>query len=280
MDSVRSSAGGEAFSLSVILYLDVYMLVNFVMDLLILCLSGRILRLWPGGWRLAGGALAGSLWACLTVVVPALCSPLLLGSGGAFMVLTAFGGWSVSELINDFSKCGKEFLRRYLTVLLVSAAAGGVLAAAEKWPGQWRLLPLFLAAAGIWSGGRAVLGFLQNRAELQKQCYQVTLFYQGKEKQIQAFLDTGNRLYEPYSHQPVHVLSADACTGFCESLSQVIYIPYRSVGKAYGMMPGIRMERMKVYQDGQLVQVWERPWIGISRDPVSPDHQYEMLLHS
>lgn len=265
--------------MSVILYLDVYMLVNFVMDLLVLCLAGRILRLWPGGVRLAAGALAGSLWACLMAVVPALRSPVFWGIGGAFMVLAAFGGWSVSELTTSFSRCGKAFLGRYLTVLGVSAAAGGVLAAAEKCPGQWRLPSLFLAAAGIWSGGRAVLGFLQSRAELQKQCYQVTLFYRGKEKQIQAFLDTGNRLYEPYSHQPVHVLSADACAGFCESLSQVIYIPYRSVGKSYGMMPGIRMERMKVYQDGQLVRVWERPWIGISREPVSPDHQYEMLLH-
>ncbi len=266
--------------MTVTLYLDVYFLVNFVMDLLVLCLASRILKLWPGVKRLAAGALAGSLWACLMAVVPAFRSVLFWGTGGAFMVLAAFGGWPVSELRSDFSRCGREFLRRFLAVLVVSMTAGGAFSVLERTPGQRRFASLLLAAAGIWFGGRAVLGFMQERAELQRQCYQVTLSYQGKERTLEAFLDTGNRLYEPYSHQPVHVLSACACTGFCEHLTQVIYIPYRSVGKSYGMMPGIRMDEMKVYQNGQLVKVWNRPWIGISREPVSPEHQYEMLLHS
>ena len=265
--------------MAVTLYLDVYWLVNFVMDLLVLCLAGRILKLWPGVLRLAAGALTGSLWACLMAVIPAFQSVLSWGIGGALMVLAAFGSWPVSELGFKWSRWGKEFLRRVLTVLAVSLTAGGFLEAMERIPGQQHLGSLLLAAAGFWFGGRAVLEFMKERAELQKQCYRVTLSYQGREKTVEAFLDTGNRLYEPYGHQPVHVLSASACTGFCERLHQVIYIPYRSVGKSRGMMPGIRMDEMKVYQDGQLIKVWNRPWIGISKEPVSPDGQYEMLLH-
>lgn len=278
-ERARRSVGGEASGVTVKFYLDVYWLVNFVMDLLVLGLSARLLKLWPGCRRLAAGAAAGSFWACLLALVPAVNTVLFWIIGGGLMVFAAFDSWPASWKPSGFLRNGAEFFRRLTAVAGVSAAIGGVLAAAERTPRQWRLAALFSAAAGIWFGGKAVLGFMQERAELQKQCYQVILSYQGKQKQVEAFRDTGNRLYEPYGHQPVHVLSADACRDFCESVSQVIYIPYRSVGKAYGLMPGIRMDEMKVCQDGTVIQVWKQPWIAISREPVSPDNQYQLLLH-
>ncbi len=259
--------------MAVTLYLDVYVVVNFVMDFLILCLVKGVLHMESSGrLRIAGAAAFGALCACLWVLVPMRpdrrAELVFWALAGGIMVRIAFGRKKPAELL----QC--------LTVLwIVSAAAGGVFSALGTAGGQWTWGAAACTAAGIWLAGRACIGFLKDRLELQKHCYQVTLYYQGKSRTVEALFDTGNRLYEPYSHQPVHVLSADACKGFCESISQLIYIPFQSVGTEKGMLPGVRMDEMEVRQDGKLVQTFEKPWIAVSRKPLSSQNHYEMLLH-
>ena len=103
--------------------------------------------------------------------------------------------------------------------------------------------------------------------------------YQGKQKTVLALLDTGNQLYEPYGHQPVHILEKNAWPEFPEPVFKVIYIPFCSVGNEHGILPAVRMERMEVRQRGEKIRVLEHPWVAISETPLSVRHQYEMLLH-
>ena len=56
-------------------------------------------------------------------------------------------------------------------------------------------------------------------------------------------MDTGNQLYEPYGHQPVHILKKNAWPELPEPVFKVIYIPFCSVGNEHGILPAVRMER-------------------------------------
>lgn len=138
---------------------------------------------------------------------------------------------------------------------------------------------MIFGGLGIFFCGRAGAGYLQQRFRMQNRICQAVIRYRGKTKTLPALWDTGNTLYEPYGHQPVHVMSPEAGRELFEPLSRVIYIPFRSVGTSYGLIPGIQADEMEIWQNGKLVKTCIRPWIAVSREPLSSCHQYEMLLH-
>lgn len=287
--------GGEAQRVTVTFYLDVFFLINFMMDYLLLLLVRQILHLPVPGksvtgkklrsyLRISAAAAGGSLWACAAVLMPGMPGwlewSLTWFLAGGIMIVVAFGRKTV-----------REFLRCLTALWLISVAAGGIFGllgdmvpaawylAGTGMVRQWSFAGVTCVAAGIFFGGRACAEYLRGRIQMQEQLYQVTLHYRGKTKTVRALRDTGNQLYEPYGHQPVHVITHEACIGLCERVSQVIYIPFRSVGTGYGMLPGIQVDEMDVSREGKLVKSYEKPWLAISREPLSPGHQYEMLLH-
>ncbi len=103
--------------------------------------------------------------------------------------------------------------------------------------------------------------FLKNGITLRNSLYEVTLHYQEKQKTVLALLDTGNQLYEPYGHQPVHILEKNAWPELPEPVFKVIYIPFCSVGKEHGILAAVRMERMEVRQRERKSVCWStRGW--------------------
>ena len=274
--------------MTAVLYLDVYFAVNFFMDFLLLLLVRRLLgicaenrKMAPGRTlRLAAAAGVGAFWACAEAVIRLPGEPCLWAAAaswtGAGLVMTAlaFGRQSPGE-----------GLRCLAALWMSGAAAGGVLEAVREAvgkagiSGQFPLEGVILGGMGIFFCGRAGAGYLQQRFRMQNRICQAVIHYHGKTKILPALWDTGNTLYEPYGHQPVHVMSPEAGKELFETLSRVIYIPFRSVGTSYGLIPGIQADEMEIWQNGKLVKTCIRPWIAVSREPLSSRHQYEMLLH-
>lgn len=252
------------------LYLDVYLAVNLLANLAVLGLLKLFLKLSGTKCRMILGALFGALAACGYLMLENLfvnVRLLYLLVTGMLMLGIAFGKVRL-----------EEFLRRFVGFLLVSAAVGGCFEAVWV-SGDCGFLSFLCCAAGVYFSGKTVILFLRRKQSMQNHLYEVTLYYQGKCTNVTALLDSGNRLYEPYGHQPVHVLQEEIAKKLCNSCNQIIYIPFLSIGAKYGMMPGIRIDEMEIRKDGKLLRRLERPWIGISRQPLSLGHHYEMLLH-
>lgn len=258
-----------------ILYLDVFFLVNAIMDGLLLLLVKSFLKIPARGWRIVAAAVVGAAWACLVVVcgrfLPvffwrlSLLFSWVFGAGG--MVYLAF----TPEKFKDFFRC-------LIVFWIVSVAAGGIFGAAWV-SGRWSFAGVLCVGAGIYFGGCAAAGFLREQMRIRKNLYEVTIYYQGKQETVTALWDTGNQLYEPYGHQPVHVISQEAAGRLGDTVSRIIYIPFSAVGTEHGILPGIRADRMEVAKDGAVIKRLEKPWLAISREPLSATHQYEMLLH-
>lgn len=254
------------------LYLDLLFLVNLFADLFLLLLTGLVLQipLKKRKGRLILGAVVGAAAGCALVFFPKLPLPvwilLELVVPAVLMARTAFGRCSFLEML------------RWVTVLWMTAAlTGGVFVALETPPWTFQRFSLALGAAGgmLWAGTVV----LKNGMTLRNSLYEVTLYYQGKQRTVRALRDTGNQLYEPYGHQPVHILEQSVCREFGEPVSEVLYVPFCSVGKEHGILAAVRMDRMEVWQQERLVRVLERPWVAISETPLSARHKYEMLLH-
>lgn len=264
-----------------VVYLDVVWLVEMAMNSLLLFLTGRLAGGKRDNLRILGAAALGAVWSCISCVLEApgwilWCMAWLIN--GSLMILTAFG-WSRAE----------DFIRRLAMFWMVTAAAGGsfelvgevgvfsgsVQAAQEAYPAGRAAA----AAAGVLFFGLLAGNFMSRWRVQKNRYYQVRLAYQGRTTLVWALLDTGNTLYEPYGHHPVHVITKEACQELIGSWSKVLYIPFRSVGAAYGLLPGICIDRMEVLWEGRLVKSLERPWLAVTKEPLSACRCYEMLLH-
>ncbi|NBH71066.1 hypothetical protein D3Z51_03295 [Clostridiaceae bacterium] len=284
-------------NVTVTLYLDLFFLINFGMDYLLLSLVKRLLHLASPWQRLSVASLAGAAWACFDLLIKGIPAwgelVITWFLVGGCMVILAFG--KGRNLCRQSGRRGAADFRHIGTCLLafwmVSALAGGIFSilgdqtlagwylSGTRAVRQWRLLPFCFWAAGIYFGLCSCLSLLRKKEKEHKILYRVRLSFRGEETLVTALWDTGNQLYEPYGGQPVHVVTGEVCRRLCTSVPQLIYIPFRTVGREYGMMPGIRIDFMEAEREGKVVRRWERPWLAVSKRPLSLSHQYEMLLH-
>lgn len=269
-----------------ILYLDLFFLLNLIMDLIVLLLCEQI-GTWsgiPGGvwnlkkvFRITASAGFGACWACIAVYMRGI--PLWLERGitlelvSTGMVLIAFGYQGMGILICRLFSLLAGALLTGGVISLLSLEGTGI--SSE----HMRAGIVVGAGAGLVLFSLLVSKTVSRLIGESRLFYEVTLKYRGREKTIRALFDTGNRLREPYGNQPVHVVTARACRGFCEKVAGVIYIPFSSVGQSQGMLPGIRMDEMEVRRRGQLICRISHPWIALSREPLSSCGEYEMLLN-
>ncbi|MCD8122732.1 MAG: sigma-E processing peptidase SpoIIGA [Clostridiales bacterium] len=274
--------------MSVTVYLDVYFLVNFAADVVILTLTGKAMGLFGRGWfRIFFGAAIGSLWACTDLILVAggrfpvwlewaITCPVV----GSLMILSSFG----RRRFNDFVRC-------VLILWLVGAVLGGFCGVTMRWLcrsrllsvgriwRQWTLVQAGCTGIALYFLGSAMLRSFRSVIAAREAICLVRLHEKGNTREVTALWDTGNRLREPYGGQPVHVITASGLGGLCERVSAMIYIPYCSVGKEQGILPAIRIEQMDVIRNQKEVFTLEHPWLAIVKEPLSPDHRYEMLLH-
>lgn len=248
-----------------VLYIDVLFLINFVMDCLVLN-TLRIIMKGKTTWLKIGAAgAAGALWACAAAVwnfLPVFVEILLTWLAvSSLMIKIAFPVYSMQELI------------KYLAGLYLAAVSlAGLAYAFYQHTHFWIFYTAcaYLFSLGLWHI------FLEVRQRI-RHLYPVTLSYRGQTRTFQALIDTGNHLYEPVSRRPVHILDYQACAGFCEQVTGVVCIPFQSVG-GQGMMPGIYLDSMVVEKNGTYTTI-NKPLVAISRQPLSPGGEYQMLLN-
>lgn len=270
-----------------VLYLDLFFLFNLVMDLTALLLGEQIGR-WSGipegKWnfkkllRMTAASGFGAVWACAAVCTNLLpvwaeqIITLVVVSTGMILISSGYQGWRLL--------LGKVFSLLASAVLIagvLSLFSSGRMDTGRQTGSSAGLV--IAAGAGMTIACLGLGRFLGRSIAKNRLFYEVTLRYRGREKTVRALWDTGNRLREPYGNQPVHVVEARACRGFCEKISGVIYIPFCCVGRSQGWIPGIRMDEMEVKKSGQVIASISRPWIAISRETLSPDGKYQMLLN-
>lgn len=223
------------------MYLDLVMLLNFLVDFFLLIAVNRLSGYPPGYGKAALAALLGGVYAgiCLLPGMIFLAGMLWRLVFLALMVWIAFG-WQRSAL------------HRGVLFVLLSMALGGVALGL----GTGGSLSLIASAGCV-----AVLAFLSFRASGGGQRYlPVRLRHDGKCVRITALRDTGNELRDPLTGQAVLVVGAKtalALTGLTreqllkptESVTAIPglrLIPFRSVGKTDGMLLALRIRDVQI----------------------------------
>lgn len=268
------------------LYIDVLFLVNFAMDILILIIVRTLMKKNTSVLRIILSGGIGALWACVVAVYPIL--PIWLEGLFTYIVI---GGLMIKIAWN--TKGTSELLKGLLGLYLSAVTLGGTMHALYQYTNTGYYVEQFirgdrmsgmplmiciLLAAGSFFGIRYLwINLLEVQRERQH-LYEVTLMNGEQMVQVTGLLDTGNHLYEPVSHRPVHVVSKKVWDEFYKEGKPVYLIPYHTIGTSNGMMPGMFIDSMEIAGKAEQRSII-KPLIAVSQHPMTRDGSYDILLH-
>lgn len=269
------------------IYLDVFFLRNFAVNLILLWSVRQLFQKKYVGKRLILAAGLGSLGNGLLLI-------------GMVKIKETASLWAEYGLL----LLGMEMLTAWI---MVSVAFGGkkryfltmtlwFLAFCTEGAVRWTDSPMGLFLIPLLS---ALIG-RERRRQAQEIC--VILNFHGRKKQLHGFYDSGNRLSEPLTGKMVHLVCyEDIRDIFPESYQQTIesyfrtgilestkvtklqmyeftFLSYHSIGKETGQLLGIRMDSAAfLTHAGEKTE--ERALIGLTRQKLFVKGQSQMIIN-
>ena len=259
--------------MSCIIYLDLFFLLNFWVNLLVLFLIRKVTRT----YRTLRCILAGMLGALGSTgilllflysenrVVYALHSLLII-----IMNLLAFG-------------CSNLVWHLFLFILTGCLLAGGELAILSICGEEGNLVTV-----GVISASAIIVCIA-----LEKQCRirwkeehmkaKTVLEFEDKKMFATALMDTGNKLYDPFYHKPVILVNEQILKDMVERCRRIHperlqYIPYSSVGKTEGMLEGLMLDRVSIcWQEKQLH--FHQVIAAMTKEKLYQGKEYQVIFH-
>jgi len=225
------------------IYLDLVILLNFLVDFLLLLGTNRLSGFPAEPGRCALAAILGALYSggCMFPEFRFLGNLLWRCVFLCLMAVLAFG-WNRSTV------------KRTGIFLLLSMALGGIALSL----GRGDLSALVLAAIVVWLLCHVCFG----NGSSGQEYVPVTITYGGKTVRLLALRDTGNTLRDPITGEQVLILSDTAAwqlTGLTpEALKSPLetltkrplpglrLIPYRAVGQDHAMLLAMRFDHVKI----------------------------------
>ena len=259
------------------LYIDSVFMMQLVLNLYLLSLAGKVLRCTATHVRLWLGAFLGALLICMILILPigSVSARILLGA-----VPVSMGMMYVTFRIK---------LRLLFRSSLVMAGCGFFIGNIMIWILNRFRIPVNRPtgmAGTLFLGylGYVVCAFLvrrlQRRQEQTERTVKIPVPDTGEKVQVMALIDTGNHLVEPVSGAPVCIISQKLADRLQPCLVPEKYhvIPYTSVGKKRGILPGYEIPILYIEEPYQELRK-ENVMIAVCNTGISPDSPYQMILH-
>lgn len=258
-------------------YLDSLLLLNFILDYLLLLLTGRIAGAVLRRGRLALAAGLGSVYAAVCVLAPPVWAhPLIRISVGVGMVLMGYG------------HCRKLF-RLMVLFFALSAALGGGLYALEL---LGITVTLDIHYILLFAAGAYFLLSLAGRKLARHgpgELRQVDISLGEHQVRLTALVDSGNTLTDPMTGAGVVVAQGERLAPLlppeadyrrpCQSFPALRdprrfrLLPYRAVGVEGGLLLAVKADGVRV--DGR--ELGQR-LVALSPTPVSDGGGFDALL--
>lgn len=288
------------------MYVDILVGTNFIFNVYLLWLTSLVSGSGKSPGRIALGAALGAIFS-LTLLLPEPLPAVITVLFPSAMVFVTFCPFTF-----------RQGFRLVGTFYVITLLSGGALIALQLMRGRDSyvlgsgafilnspsLFPLVLTLALVTGMIRIIwlgISSLQQNAAWQGQ---VTLRAKGREKTMEALVDTGNSLREPVSGSPVIIvyylelmslleglnvlqentkgskllqltdnLSASVGAGIC-------IVPFKSLGKGEGYLPGFRPEEV-VVSVGEKRCTWNRGQVVVCLSPerVSTARHSLALVH-
>jgi len=252
-----------------ILYIDMFFLVNFFMDIVVMSISKKILKC-PVTYK--NILFSASVAALLTSIV------VSISTIPSFVKLVIFHGLINFLMIKTGLRVkGKvEFLKSYAVVYVTSFLVGGVFSSLKQYIRETGMFILFAfisyyAVLNIWR-------FLSYMNKCTQRTCDVLLKNGTKQIKVKAILDTGNRLRDIVTGKPVCIISRKVADILWKELpvENLRYIPYHTIGKKEGVLPMLVLPEMCLYMERE--EWFSRVLVAIGDETIGTG-EYGMILN-
>lgn len=257
------------------IYIDSIFLLNLVMDLYLLTLTGKVLGKTATYARILAGSVTGALGYCIVLCLP----------GISYMLKVLLGMLPIGALMIKIAcrtKGIKELLRAQGYLFTFSFLIGGfIIFLKGKIPllKGWEDSLTVIAGAGFV--GFVICRKVINIWQKRKQEHFCRVFIPGDSGQVEltALIDTGNGLIDPVSKRPVAILEENEWKNLKMWMKPEKFklIPYHSIGKEKGMLEGYEVDALEVKSDtGE--KRFDKVIIAIFKGKISGKGSYQMIL--
>lgn len=252
------------------IYIDSLFVLNLGMNLYLLELTNCILHHTATWKKIMMGSLCGSVLSVIPLFLP------------VNLVTAVAAGFILSVPCMVLVTFRLQNAGAFLQLLEVLSVMTIVLGAVLQYALQRIPSALHTTALGVLLTGAVC--FLGIRRLLQKkntvcEC-KVTLRNHKEQIKVNALVDTGNSLIEPISGAPVAVLDKSVFENLFlkEKPTGFRVIPYHSIDKKNGLLPGYLIPEMRVEWDG-VCKEFRDIYVGVHQQNIGRTQHYKMIIN-
>jgi len=290
-------------------YIEYLLLDNLIMNYLIIFIAARCLCNKIIIWRIALAAGIGAIYT-IFYFMPEFCFLQMF----IFKILLSF----LMTLVGiSFKKGLLPFIKAISVFYFTTFMFGGILLGLDYffnqelmiYNGMFFIIDFSLCKMIVYILIAIILLryfwiWIKRYFQYDKLLVKINIQFDDLTKNITALLDTGNRLFDPITKSPVIIvefikiidifpeemqrlftlilendvsLISDALS-YSKWISKIRFIPFNSLGKENGMIPGFKPSRMSVLQNNEWLEIHD-VIIGVSMNCLSKAGEYEALMH-
>ena len=263
---------------SITIYIDIIILENLIMNYIILYATGTILKIKMSYLKIFAASLIGAIYASIEYIIN-----LNLYSNIFIKIILSLIIVYVAYFPQNFKSMCRELVVFYVTTFTFGGIATyliyvlkpqNIIIKNGMFVGTYVLKVIFIGA--IIGTIILIIAFKISKNKLTKKdiTCKIKIILNGKEKTLNAIVDTGNMLKEPITGMPVVVIekvalyelipkeilnNLDSILGgdFTkisdktkqEYISKLKVIPFASLGRENGMLVGIKPEKLEVIEE-------------------------------
>ncbi|OEH84717.1 sigma-E processing peptidase SpoIIGA [Desulfuribacillus stibiiarsenatis] len=295
-------------------YLDILFLVNFIIDLSLLCMTAYYRNIKNQWLRMVSAAVIGACYGSAWVLYQ---SPYLFSFAAkiifSFLLIRIAFSW----------RNWQTFLQLIVSFYLINfIAAGAIFAVQYMLLSQQKILSQWIrignqnvwvlettVSAIVFGLPLAYLGFRSFWKNVKKQLkskswiYTCTIYYKGKVNTFNGLLDTGNQLADPISSRPVSIVEYQKVENMIPSFVNTLYadgslniadlprifqkissfdnftlIPYRGMGSENKYLLAFKPDCFQVTTKEGVVD-FQEGYIGITTQVLSVIGDYSAIIH-
>jgi len=256
-------------------YIERVFTINLVLNIFILILTAKTLKLSATRLRILAGGTFGALGYCLALLLPVTYTVKVLAGLIPVSILMAKLTYRSQGIKNVLRQTGFLFMYAVLTggiMIFLQRRIPVIGSYADK---VWLILIL---GYGVFA---AIDFFVKTHHRQQENGFLKVSILCGEEMvHVTALMDTGNGLTEPVSGKPVAILEEAVWERLKPLMKpeKIKAIPYHNIGNAHGLMTGYELSEIDIEQLGQRKK-YEKVIVAIGPGKISGRDEYQMILN-
>ena len=211
------------------IYIDLLILTNFIFDFILLLTVSIILKRNVKIYRIILGTLVGSV-TIITLFVRL--------SNLSLIIFKLLVGVLMSITVYGFENIRYMFKNTYYIFLVSTIIAGFIYFINNQFDKKVNIvLEIIISLIGI----KIYIKNIKNLKSNYNKYLNIKLFFKDYNLDLVAFLDTGNKLFDPYFYRPIILVNESVI----KKKDKVILVPYKTCNKD-GILECIKAEKILI----------------------------------